>query len=149
LVGWTRPAGSVEEKQGLRISEKPEVIYDDGFRRIYAPSVETNGWCTIEFPRVRWVEEAEARAAAAERDRQAPELTPRGAAPVVAVPRARPLARVEVRPSQVRAGDGGVICAADVLCQVSCTARPDLLWSHGLVADDLAALECPDCFSPQ
>jgi hypothetical protein len=147
LVGWARPGGSVQEKQGLRITEKPEVIYDDGFRRIYGPSVETNGWCTIEFPRVRWVEEA--RAAAAERDRQAPELAPQEPVPVAPVRRARPLSQVEVRSSQVRAGDGSFICAADVLCQVSRTARPDLLGSHGLVADKLAALECPDCFSPQ
>jgi hypothetical protein len=48
----------------LKITQNREVILDDGWTRICGPSVESGGWCEIQYLRIPWVEEAKARAAA-------------------------------------------------------------------------------------
>ena len=139
-------------EERLVITAKREVVYDDGWTRIYGPSVESGGWCEIEFLRIPWVEEAKAKAAAADRaaEQAAKRVSPEPVAAVaVASKPARPPRVVEVQPSQVRAGDGAMLCAADILGQACRCGAHHRLASHGPVGDDLGAFCCPDCFSCQ
>ena len=137
--------------QPLTITARPEVIYDDGWTRIYGPSIESEGWCQIEFLRIPWVEEARARAAAAEQAaRQSAACVARKPVATVPAPKVeRGRHGVDVWPSQVRAGDGAVVCAADILGQVCRCGRHQGLASHGPVGDDISAFCCPACFSHQ
>ncbi|MBV9354308.1 MAG: hypothetical protein JO023_02155, partial [Chloroflexi bacterium] len=38
----------------LKVTQKREVILDDGWTRIYGPSLESGGWCEIEYLRIPW-----------------------------------------------------------------------------------------------
>src|SRR5712691_5194527 len=102
-----------------------DVIYDDGWTRVYAPCPATNWFAEVEYLRIPWVEEAKARKAAegAPQDSQhvaAARATP-GLTRSTATTQVRRRRPVVVRPSQVLAGDGDSQCAADILaaaCQI-------------------------------
>jgi Sigma-70, region 4 len=144
VTRWIRNGGAgrpwAGDPERLPLPATSEVLYDDGWIRVHSPSIASGGWCQLEILRVRWVEEAKAKAAAAERAaREAAEHT--APQPVVSprVPSTWALAHrvVDVRPSQVRGGDGGWVCAADVVGRTCRCGAHHRLRSHGpLVANE-------------
>ena len=59
ICGSIRPTGGREASK--------EVLYDDGWTRVYAPGPATDWFAEIEYLRIPWVEAAKAKSAAVER----------------------------------------------------------------------------------
>jgi hypothetical protein len=155
MPGWANGlADKIRQAIGARRASVPtnDVIYDDGWTRVYAPCPATDWFAEVEYLRIPWVEEAKARKAAegAPQDSQqvgAARATP-GLTPSTASTQVRHRRPVAVRPSQVVAGDGAWQCAADIIgaaCRCGAHLRLD---SHGSTADTMTAY-CPQCFSLQ
>jgi hypothetical protein len=170
LTDWARWIGRLVRRTDatddpLRVTQKREVILDDSWTRVYGPSVESGGWCEIEYLRIPWVEEAKARAAAGlpgppdrmaelraalgkHAGRRSLERVQGNSTPSSAKPSLRP-GTVDIRASQVRAGDGAAVCAGDVFGQACRCGAHHQIPLHGPVGDDLSVYCCPRCFSDQ
>ena len=152
MSGWANGlADKIRHAVAARRASVPtkEVIYDDGWTRVFAPCPATDWFAEVEYLRIPWVEEAKARKAAEGAPQQlvAARATP-GLTPSTASTQVRHRRPVAVRPSQVVAGDGASQCAADIIgaaCRCGAHLR---LASHGSTADAMTA-HCPQCFSLQ
>src|SRR6266849_1580936 len=62
MPGWAN--GLADKIRHAVAARTNDVIYDDGWTRVYAPCPATNWFAEVEYLSIPWVEEAKARKAA-------------------------------------------------------------------------------------
>ncbi len=136
---WQGPGGCATDSASAEM-----VVYDGGWYQVEGPGPD--GWCELHIIRIPWLKAS----SGAEIVRRVPQAAVLAGSSSPSRPEATrwPPRKVDVRPSQVIAGDGPTLCAADTLQRACQGGHRHVVPSHGRVLD-LSEAACPGCFSDQ